>query len=88
MARLRAKIAAGARLLETQPVIELDAFARWLRQLREAGINVPVIADVSLVATPAEAELLERIPFVAAPPTSPPGWDGTRAPVSRSPPSS
>ncbi len=36
--------------------------------MREAGINVPVIADVSLVATPAEAELLERIPFVAAPP--------------------
>ena len=68
VARLRAKIAAGARLLETQPVIELDTFARWLRQLREAGITVPVIADVSLVATPAEAELLERIPYVAAPP--------------------
>ena len=68
MARLRAKVAAGARLLETQPVVELDAFARWLRQLREAGIDVPVLADVSLVATPAEAELLARIPFVAAPP--------------------
>src|SRR4051794_20900098 len=35
VARLRAKIAAGARLLETQPIFELDAFIRWLRQLRE-----------------------------------------------------
>ena len=71
VARLRAKIAAGARLLETQPVFELDAFARWLRQLREAGIDVPMLVDVSLVATPTEAELLERIPFVAAPPDLP-----------------
>ena len=71
VARLHAKIAAGARLLETQPVFELDAFARWLRQLREAGIDVPMLVDVSLVATPTEAELLERIPFVAAPPDLP-----------------
>jgi 5,10-methylenetetrahydrofolate reductase len=42
-ARLRTKIAAGARLLETQPVFKLDAFARWLRHLREAGIDVPVL---------------------------------------------
>jgi 5,10-methylenetetrahydrofolate reductase len=71
VARLRAKIAAGARLLETQPVFELDAFVRWLRPLREAGIDVPLLVDVSLVATSAEAELLERIPFVAAPPDLP-----------------
>jgi 5,10-methylenetetrahydrofolate reductase len=61
VARLRTKIAAGAGLLETQPVFELDAFARWLRQLREAGVDVPVLVDVSLVATPAEAEVLERL---------------------------
>jgi 5,10-methylenetetrahydrofolate reductase len=71
VARLRTKIAAGAQLLETQPVFELDPFARWLRQLREAGIGVPVLVDVSVVATPAEAELLARIPFVAAPPDLP-----------------
>jgi 5,10-methylenetetrahydrofolate reductase len=67
VARLRTKIAAGAELLETQPVFELDAFARWLRRLREAGIDVPVLVDVSVVANITEAELLERIPFVAAP---------------------
>ena len=70
-ARLRTKIAAGARLLETQPVFDPDGFARWLRELRDAGINVPVLVDVSVVTTPAEAELLDRIPYVAAPPDLP-----------------
>ena len=70
-ARLRTKIAAGAQLLETQPVFEPDGFARWLRDLREAGIDVPVLVDVSVVTTPAEAELLDRIPYVAAPPDLP-----------------
>ena len=67
LARLRAKVAAGAQLLETQPVFELDGFARWLRWLREGGIGVPLLVDVFVVTAPAEAELLERIPFVAAP---------------------
>ena len=66
-ARLRSKIAAGAQLLETQPVFDPDGFARWLRQLREAGIDVPVLVDVSVVTTQPEAELLDRIPYVAAP---------------------
>jgi 5,10-methylenetetrahydrofolate reductase len=69
--RLRTKVAAGAQLLETQPVFDPARFARWLRQLREAGIDVPVLVDVSVVATPAEAELLDRIPYVAAPPDLP-----------------
>lgn len=67
-ARLRAKVDAGARVLETQPVFDAHEFARWLGRLRDAGITVPVLVDVSVVATPQEAELLERIPFVAAPP--------------------
>jgi methylenetetrahydrofolate reductase (NADH) len=70
-ARLRSKIAAGAQLLETQPVFDPDGFARWLRELGEAGINVPVLVDVSVVTTRAEAELLDRIPYVAAPPDLP-----------------
>ncbi len=67
LTRLRAKVAAGAQLLETQPVFELDRFARWLRWLREGGIDIPLLVDVSVVATSADVELLERIPFVAAP---------------------
>ncbi|MBN1529799.1 MAG: methylenetetrahydrofolate reductase [Thermoleophilaceae bacterium] len=71
VARLRTKIAAGARLLETQPVFDLSAFAGWLRRLRETGIGVPVLVDVSIVATSVEAELLGRIPFVTSPPDLP-----------------
>src|ERR671923_1241063 len=70
-ARLRSKIAAGAKLIETQPVFDPDSFARWLRELGEAGVNVPVLVDVSVVTTRAEAELLDRIPYVAAPPDLP-----------------
>jgi 5,10-methylenetetrahydrofolate reductase len=51
----------------TQLVFDPDAFARWLRELREAGIDVPVLVDVSVVTTPAEAKLLDRIPYLAAP---------------------
>jgi predicted amidohydrolase len=69
--RLRTKIVAGAQLLETQPVFEADRFALWLRQLRGAGIDVPVLVDVPVAATRAEAELLQRIPYVAAPPDLP-----------------
>jgi hypothetical protein len=32
----------------------------WLRQ---AGIDAPLLVDVSVVTTPGEARLLERIPF-------------------------
>lgn len=67
LARLRAKLAAGARILETQPVFDLRHFAGWLRELRDAGIETPVLADVSVVASVREAELLESIPYVQAP---------------------
>ncbi len=67
-ARLREKVAAGAQVLETQPVFDLDGFARWRAWLSESGVDVPLLVDVAVVTTVAEAELLERIPYVAAPP--------------------
>ncbi len=66
-ARLAEKVAAGARVLETQPIFDICRFATWLAHLREAGIDVPLLVDVSVVATTQEAELLDRIPFVQAP---------------------
>lgn len=66
-ARLAEKVAAGARVLETQPIFDVCRFATWLAHLREAGIDVPLLVDVSVVATVQEAELLDRIPFVQAP---------------------
>jgi 5,10-methylenetetrahydrofolate reductase len=66
--RLRAKLSAGAGLLETQPVFDGSRFAAWLTRARDAGIDAPVLVDVSVAATPREAELLERIPYVQPPP--------------------
>jgi methylenetetrahydrofolate reductase (NADPH) len=65
--RLRAKVNAGAALLETQPVFDGSRFAAWLKRARDAGIDAPVLVDVSVVATPGEADLLERIPHVQPP---------------------
>jgi len=67
-ARLREKVAAGAQALETQPVFDLDGFGTWRAWLSESGVDVPLLVDVAVVTTVAEAELLERIPYVAAPP--------------------
>lgn len=66
-ARLRQKVQAGARLLETQPVFDVSRFEHWLTRLRHAGIDVPVLVDVSVVVTPRDADLLERIPSVEPP---------------------
>lgn len=66
-ARLLMKVQAGARLLETQPVFDVSRFAQWLEQLHHAGIQVPVLVDVSVAVTPRDADLLERIPFVEPP---------------------
>jgi 5,10-methylenetetrahydrofolate reductase len=67
IARLREKLDAGAALLETQPVFDASRFAAWLERVRDAGIKAPVLVDVSIVATPREVELLERIPYVHPP---------------------
>jgi methylenetetrahydrofolate reductase (NADPH) len=65
--RLRAKLHAGAALLETQPVFDTSRFAAWLRSARDAGVDAPMLVDVSVVATPGQAELLDRIPHVQPP---------------------
>lgn len=65
--RLRQKVQAGARLLETQPVFDVPRFEHWLECLRHAGIEAPVLVDVSVAVTARDANLLERIPFVDPP---------------------
>jgi 5,10-methylenetetrahydrofolate reductase len=66
-ARLRQKLAAGASLLESQPVFDAPRFADWLARLRGAGIDAPLLVDVSVVTTQDEARLLERIPLIRPP---------------------
>lgn len=59
--RLRAKVAAGAALLETQPVFDAEAFARWLAAVRAAGIEAPVLVDVFVLRGPEEAARVAQI---------------------------
>ena len=49
-ARLREKVAAGAQVLETQPVFDLDDFGRWRDWLAESGVEVPLLVDVAVVS--------------------------------------
>ena len=67
LGRLRAKVAAGAALLETQPVFDVGAFAGWLAAVRAAGIEAPVLVDVFVLSGPEEAERVARIPGVGVP---------------------
>jgi 5,10-methylenetetrahydrofolate reductase len=67
LGRLRAKVAAGAALLETQPVFDVGAFAGWLAAVRAAGIGAPVLVDVFVLSGPEEAERVARIPGVGVP---------------------
>lgn len=66
-ARLAEKLAAGALVLETQPIFEPGRFATWLDRLREAGIEAPVLVDVFVVTRPEQVTLLREVPFVAVP---------------------
>jgi methylenetetrahydrofolate reductase (NADPH) len=66
-ARLRQKLDAGASVLESQPVFDGARFADWLTRLRQAGIDAPLLVDISVVTTPGEARLLQRIPFIRPP---------------------
>lgn len=66
-ARLADKLAAGALVLETQPVFEPDRFATWLDRLREAGMDAPVLVDLFVVTRPEQAASLRDVPFITVP---------------------
>jgi 5,10-methylenetetrahydrofolate reductase len=65
--RLAKKLAAGALVLETQPIFEPGRFALWLDRLREAGIDTPVLVDVFVVTRPEQVASLRDVPFIAVP---------------------
>lgn len=46
MERLKAKIDAGADFIFTQMFYDYDIFERWVRDVRKAGINVPIVPGV------------------------------------------
>lgn len=68
--RLRAKVAAGARFLQTQYVFDVAAFARWLEELHVAGLvrQTAVIASVGPLRSPRVLGFLRALPGVRIPP--------------------
>ena len=66
VAKTAEKIAAGADFLQTQPVFDVGAFARWLTAVREAAPRrAAIIAGVLVLRSGEQAERLARIPGVA-----------------------
>ena len=63
------KVEAGAQVLITQPVLDPDAFARYMARLGELGVTdrAFVIAGVMAVTSPAQFLALRETPDVAAP---------------------
>jgi 5,10-methylenetetrahydrofolate reductase len=74
-ARLAAKVAAGARFVQTQPVYDVAQFAAWLQRLAAAGLPERV-AILAGVLPPASAGQLERFARL-------PGWSVPEAAVRR-----
>ena len=60
--RLRKKITAGADFVLTQPVFDLEAFARWMDAVRAAGLDrrAAIIASVLPLASAEQAESLRQ----------------------------
>jgi methylenetetrahydrofolate reductase (NADPH) len=67
--RLQAKVGAGARFLQTQYVFDVAAFARWLEELRGAGLGgqVAVIASVGPLRSQRVLGFLRALPGVRIP---------------------
>ena len=67
--RLAAKVAAGARFVQTQPVYDVPGFARWLARLAERGLaeRVAVLAGVLPPRSAAQLERFARLPGWAVP---------------------
>lgn len=51
MKRLKDKIDAGADFVFTQMFYDYDIFARWVKDVRAAGINVPIVPGVMPIQT-------------------------------------
>jgi methylenetetrahydrofolate reductase (NADPH) len=60
------KIAAGAELLQTQPVFDIVTFTQWLVEVRRRGSrDVPILGGVLVLRSPEQAERLAKVPGLA-----------------------
>ncbi len=60
--RLRTKVEAGARFIQTHPVFDLETFSQWLEAARRAGLTgqAAILASVFPLESTAEAQELRR----------------------------
>jgi methylenetetrahydrofolate reductase (NADPH) len=70
VSRLAAKVEAGAELIQTQITFDVEAFARWMEQVRAAGLHerVRILAGIAPVRRPSIARYLhEHVPGISVP---------------------
>jgi 5,10-methylenetetrahydrofolate reductase len=70
VARLAAKVEAGMEFVQTQLVFDVEAFARWMEQVRAAGLHerVHILAGIAPVRRASIARYLrEHVPGVLVP---------------------
>ncbi len=70
VSRLAAKVEAGAELIQTQITFDVELFARWMEQVRAAGLHerVHILAGIAPVRRPSIARYLhEHVPGVSVP---------------------
>ncbi len=68
--RFAAKVNAGAELVQTQIVFDVDAFARWMELVRAAGLHerARILAGIAVVRRPRTAHYLnDHVPGVDVP---------------------
>lgn len=70
-ARLAKKASAGAHFIQTQPVLDLDVFRAWMRQVRNLGLHekLHILASVIPMRRADGFEYLSRnVPGISVPP--------------------
>ena len=66
--KLRQKVEAGAKYIQTQGIFELDSLQRFLEAVDQAGIKVPIMAGIIPLKSAGMAKFMnENVPGIAVP---------------------
>ena len=66
--KLRQKVEAGARYIQTQGIFDLDQFRGFLEDVDKAGIDVPIMAGIIPLKSAGMARFMnENVPGIAVP---------------------
>lgn len=66
--KLRQKVEAGARYIQTQGIFDLDQFKEFLEDVEKAGINVPIMAGIIPLKSAGMARFMNgNVPGIAVP---------------------